>query len=326
MDTNHFQSRWKREERGTTIVLVVVAMVALLGFAALSVDISHLYQQQRDIQSATDAASLAASALITNPTPADSVIIQEAVNLAAANGISASEISASSISNSGTVQLGEWDGSSFTAGTKPYNAVRVPAKRTVNLFFGPVVGLKKKVTAVHSVAINGNKTDSFGGNGYGSISFGLDLSMLDQPLGSIVTIDKSNSGGGAGNFGQLDFSSLNKNNSWSDNMYPGCNCTLAIGDQVGTIPGKNGGCPECTDTGFSERLASNPYAIMPVIGNWPNGNSGNATIVGFVGVKIISVTGPGNWSVTFQIVPIGVGGGTNGVPITTAFGPRELVQ
>jgi hypothetical protein len=323
MGANHSRIQRGQVEKGSVIVLVAAGVAALLGFAALSVDVSHLYQQQRDIQSATDAAALAASALITNPPAADSTIIQEALTLAAANGVLNSEIAAS---NFGTVELGEWNGLVFTAGTKPYNAVLVPAKRTVDLFFGPVVGLKHKVTAVHSVAINGNTTSSIGTNGYGSISFGLDLSMLDQPIGSIVTIDKSNSGGGSGNFGQLDFSSINQNNSWSDNMVQGCDCTLSIGEQVGTITGKNGNCAECTPTGFSDRLASNPYAVMPVIGSWPNGQSGDAIIVGFVGVKILGVTGPGNWSVTLQIVPLGVGAGTNGVSVASTYGPRELVQ
>lgn len=322
MGTNHSRIQRRQVEKGSVMVLVAVGMAALLGFAALAVDVSHLYQQQRDIQSATDAAALAASALITNPPAADSTIIQEAVNLAAANGVSASEISASSVSNSGTIQLGEWDGSSFTAGTKPYNAVRVPAKRTVNLFFGPVVGLKQKVTSVHSVAINGNKTSSFGGNDAGLIPFGFDLSMLDQPLGSTVTLTDSNSGGGSGNFGQLSYGG-----SYSHDMSTGCNCTHSIGDQVGVNPGKNGGCPECSVTGFQDRLAVNPFAVMPVISDWPNGNSGDATIVGFIGVEIISATGQGSsWAVTLKIVSINVGGGTGGNPTNTVYAARELVQ
>jgi Flp pilus assembly protein TadG len=317
MFTNHCRIQRHQTERGSALVLVAVGMAALLGFAALSVDISHVYQQQRDIQSATDAAALAAANLITNPPAPDIEIIQEAVNLAAANGVSTSEILAS---NFGTIELGEWNGLAFTAGTKPYNAVRVPAKRTVGLFFGPVVGLKQKVTAVHSVAVNGNKTTTLNG----TIPEGLDLSKLDLPIWSTNTITAGTSGGGSGNFGQLDLGG-----DWAANMTSGCGCSLSIGDQVGTITGHNGNCGECTPTGFQDRLNTGiPYAIMPVIGTWPNGVSGPATIVGFVGVKILFVTGPGTWSVTFQVVPIDVaianGGGSGGT--TTVYGPRVLVQ
>ncbi len=316
MGANHSRIQRQQTESGSAIVLAAVGMAAFLAFAALSIDLSHVYQQQRDIQSATDAGALAAAALITNPPPADSVIIQEAVDLANANGVTTSEIGAS---NFGTIELGQWTGLAFSAGTKPYNAVRVPAQRTVGLFFGPVVGLRQKVTAVHSVAVNGIKTSSFGGNGIGVIPFGLDVHMLDLPIGSIVTVDKSLLG--PGNFGELDLGG----SSWGDNMVNGCNCTESIGNQVGTIQGQNGSCQNCISTGFANRLAADPFAVMPVIGTWPSGNSGPATIVGFVGVKLLTVTGPGTWSVTFQIVPIDLGGG-GGITTNTFYGPRVLVQ
>lgn len=42
------------------------AMLAFFGFAALTIDVAHVHQQMRDMQSATDAVSLAAAGVLTN--------------------------------------------------------------------------------------------------------------------------------------------------------------------------------------------------------------------------------------------------------------------
>ena len=50
-----------RSERGQALVLIVLAIVAMFGFAALAVDIGRLYAERRRVQSAADAAVLAAA-------------------------------------------------------------------------------------------------------------------------------------------------------------------------------------------------------------------------------------------------------------------------
>lgn len=49
---------YKRSERGQVLVLIVLAVVALLGFTALAVDGSMVYANRRQIQNSADAASL----------------------------------------------------------------------------------------------------------------------------------------------------------------------------------------------------------------------------------------------------------------------------
>ncbi len=49
------------EERGVVSVLVVGMVIVLIGFAALAVDISSLYQERRTLQNGADAAALAAA-------------------------------------------------------------------------------------------------------------------------------------------------------------------------------------------------------------------------------------------------------------------------
>ncbi|MBC9226355.1 hypothetical protein IBG24_08510 [Aeromicrobium sp. zg-636] len=52
----------KRKERGATIVLVTLSMVALLGMAAVSIDFAVASEQKSSVQNAADAAALAVAA------------------------------------------------------------------------------------------------------------------------------------------------------------------------------------------------------------------------------------------------------------------------
>ena len=62
---NYPRSRDKEKERGVTIALVAVAMVSIIGMAALSIDIGTLYQAKAEAQRAADAAALAAARVIS---------------------------------------------------------------------------------------------------------------------------------------------------------------------------------------------------------------------------------------------------------------------
>jgi hypothetical protein len=84
-----------REERGQALVVVVLGLVVLIGFAGLSIDLASWYRQQRAEQATADAAALAgAQALPDDPLMAAA----DAVRYAAANGgaLSASDIVISS--------------------------------------------------------------------------------------------------------------------------------------------------------------------------------------------------------------------------------------
>lgn len=48
-----------RSERGQAIVLIVLAIIGMLGFAALAVDLGRVFAERRRAQSAVDAAALA---------------------------------------------------------------------------------------------------------------------------------------------------------------------------------------------------------------------------------------------------------------------------
>jgi len=53
-----------QRERGVTIVLVLVALLALIGIAGLALDTAHVVLNKGRLQSALDSAALAAAAHI----------------------------------------------------------------------------------------------------------------------------------------------------------------------------------------------------------------------------------------------------------------------
>jgi Flp pilus assembly protein TadG len=63
--TNDPRSGDREKERGVTIALVAVAMVSIIGMAALSIDIGTLYQAKAEAQRGADAAALAAARVIS---------------------------------------------------------------------------------------------------------------------------------------------------------------------------------------------------------------------------------------------------------------------
>ena len=58
-------SSGRRDERGITMLIVALAMVAIIGMAALSIDVITLYLAREEAQRAADAAALTAARVIS---------------------------------------------------------------------------------------------------------------------------------------------------------------------------------------------------------------------------------------------------------------------
>jgi Flp pilus assembly protein TadG len=59
--------RLRTEESGQSLVILIVAMVAMLGVAALAIDVGSWYQKRHEAQVVADAAALAAANCLANP-------------------------------------------------------------------------------------------------------------------------------------------------------------------------------------------------------------------------------------------------------------------
>ena len=288
----------KREEKGTFIVLMSLCLLGVFGFAALAIDISHVYQQKRDMQSATDYAALARrAALLTNSSPDKTAIIQAAQTIALSNGLTTAEITAA-VSEDGTIEVGTWDTNNtppFTANTASgtWNAVRVPAKRSVGLFFGkltvgPGNGLSAMSPVVHTVAVLSHPNQA-----YDVVPFMMTTNYAGNPFGTQLDFTK-NEYKNDGNFGKADLSSAGGSGDFTTDMQNGCNCTLSIGE---TINGDSGN--SSVSAGLNDALGRD--VIVPVVDALPK-NNGAVTIVGFMLIHIDAVNGNGSWDVTFTLV------------------------
>ena len=223
MTTGFFQKA-RRDENGTFVVLMALSLMGLFGMAALSIDIAHVYQQNRDMQSAADFAALAGATLLTNQSIDVNSIIQTAQTIALSNGLTTAEIAAAS-AYGGAIEVGVWDiaAQTFTPGTtntNQWNAVRVPAKRSVSLFFGkmtvgPGNGLAAMSPVVHSVAMVTGAGSDFGAD---LVPYAITPAQATNAYYHIYTWDKHSIG--SGNFGKLNLDSIDGNLGWGGASVP----------------------------------------------------------------------------------------------------------
>ncbi len=106
-------------QRGVTVVLVAILMVVFLGFAALAIDISHLYVVRNELQNAADAGSLAGARVLYNDegTAVNPLANQVGHDAAEANRSENTSVEVNwTGGNEGDVQRGHW---SFGIGSLP---------------------------------------------------------------------------------------------------------------------------------------------------------------------------------------------------------------
>lgn len=78
-------TRAKREETGSTILLVALAMVVLMGFAAFAVDIGNQYAHRREAQGAVDASVLAGAVESTLSGASEQTMVDEILSFVDTN-------------------------------------------------------------------------------------------------------------------------------------------------------------------------------------------------------------------------------------------------
>lgn len=117
-------NRFARDRRGNVTVAAALMLPTLVGFGTLAVDVSNLYVNRTHLQTAADAAALAAAQLIANTDAAS----RAAVTLAAMNVPS----HYGTVTTPADVTFGTYDATTrtFAPSSTNINAVRVVASRT----------------------------------------------------------------------------------------------------------------------------------------------------------------------------------------------------
>jgi Flp pilus assembly protein TadG len=161
-------SKRHRGSRGVATILVVgIVAVFLIFFLVVGIDFAYIYVVRGQMQNAADAAALAGAALIADPQDVvqfdarDEAIEFAGKNTAAGETVVVVTNNSNSLSDGNDITVGFWDGSTYTRGGEPVNAIEVKTRRTeespggpVGLFFGKLVGWP--VMEVSRIAIAAN--------------------------------------------------------------------------------------------------------------------------------------------------------------------------
>ncbi len=137
------QAHRPQNERGQVIVLLVLMMVVLLGFAALVVDVGYAYYAHRSLQSSADAAALAGAQELPNASAAEAKAREYSSSPGNKNEYSNINGVSTTVTTKCVVSLG---------GCAPMNAVVVLEQAPTKTFFAGLLGLpaftiKAKATA-----------------------------------------------------------------------------------------------------------------------------------------------------------------------------------
>jgi hypothetical protein len=298
-----FRKRFHEPDRGNAIVIFTVFLVALCGFAALSLDVGNVFREQRKAHIGTDAAALAGVANLsggmTNLSQEKLDAVAEARVIANTNGVTDAEIAAGARKRlPGEIQVGQWSGGVFIPDAAPYTAVRVPARRSVPLNFGKVVGLGVINPAVDSVAVLGAISIPYGVPTNVLVGVGETLELQPWPR-------TAGEGGVGGNWGPLDMCGTLSGKNATIRAINGGGCFSTPGDFSSVATGIDG-LIEAFEQFY--RNPGNPQhlAVLPLTSMYPDGNH-QVEIKGYVVVQLQEdghKTG-GNWRLNVTVLGYG---------------------
>ncbi len=149
-------------ESGTTAIFVGLLLFVIFGFAALAVDVGHLYVVRTELQTAADAASTAAARGLPIATVAEVIAIDYADR---------NDDGAGPLTKAPDVVVGNWDTSTrtFVASGLPLNAVQVTTRRSaaygnpVEHLFARVLGFETSDVSATAISLKRRAVIDFEG-------------------------------------------------------------------------------------------------------------------------------------------------------------------
>ncbi len=142
-----------RDRRGGVAALAGFGLAAIIGVAAIAVDLSYAYMIKNWLQTTADTAAIVASGALPDADAARARALEYADK-------NMPSVDHGTVVANTDVEIGNWDANTrtFTAGEAPLNAVRVVARRSkdngnpVGLFFANVLGFSETDVAVAAIA------------------------------------------------------------------------------------------------------------------------------------------------------------------------------
>jgi Flp pilus assembly protein TadG len=158
----------RRSERGNVLVFVTLALVALLGFAAWSLETGQAWTAKGQLQAAGDAAALAGAGNLIVPNAGQQATPAAAIAAAQNYGAQNDSIGIATTIPAGDIQTGSWDKENriFTpmpGSTDPtqVRAVRVLGRRD-NVANGPVGTFLGRIFGIDGIPVSADATAYIG--------------------------------------------------------------------------------------------------------------------------------------------------------------------
>lgn len=254
--------RLKREERGSSLVVVAIFMSVLLGAAALGTDMGRLYLDRERLSVLADAASLSGAQLLPDH-PDQAIAVAQSYIAKNGGDASTATVTVSPDNHQLTVQLGG----------------------TVQMTFARFLGIEEQPVAAQAVAQTAPLSASTG-------AAPLGVPKGSWVMGDEVTLKMDADGGtiSPGNYGAL---ALGKSGSstYEQNLMYGYGGEVQAGDWVDTEPGNMAGP---TIRAVNYLISQDPYAtvanhrrtsprllIIPILDTFQVNGRGQVLVVGF---------------------------------------------
>lgn len=247
-------------EKGVTQIIVVFALTAIIGAAALVIDVGAATARQIAFSNAVDAATLAGvMALPSDP--------DEAIDLAndyiVRNGFETTDITITISGDNRSIQV---------QGNLPHN-----------FYLAPFIGIDNTTLASSARAMIGPARSASGLR-----PFGID--NQDLVYGQQVVLKDGGGGGDNGNFGGVAFAEIFGASAFRENILYGYDGEIEIGDVIDTEPGNMASSINTV----KQVINQDPYAsfddysadservwIIPVLDDMDVEGRSAVTVVGF---------------------------------------------
>lgn len=173
----------RADERGVVSIIAASVLVLVIAVAAVVVDAGSLLLARRTLQTATDAAALAAATDLDNAQGVATTTLEE-------NGYEASNISAAT-TGVYTADAGTSPGNRFAASSDPaqINAIRIETQANAPMYFSRALGMSSLADIQATATATISPTAAFGaGTQLAELEAGVINSILGDLLGTTVSL------------------------------------------------------------------------------------------------------------------------------------------
>src|SRR6266702_6087104 len=195
-----------RNERGVALVYLIIALVVLLGMAAVAIDMGYMYVNKANLQTAADSGALAGAGRLNKQPLANLTGARNGAKKFADTNFGLTLDTNITNDSGGDIVIGNWNSSTtppFTPSGTPLNAVKVVARRTgdtgtgigpnskFDLFFSRVIGTNTMGAAASAIASRPSRARTYFMVGHSTCNVTSFPYLLTPQVGNLAWTDLS---------------------------------------------------------------------------------------------------------------------------------------